>query len=211
MYIKHILEGSYFARHQYRNLAYYTGIYSSRFHCNKSSQFTCSHSRSQSTRTLLASITYSMINLGFMSWAVVLLNRGFFPINSIGYFLALFSILVISPAILASVFYYIQKTSWSHRLIGSPNPTAWDHFFGKQRYTWILFHLKNGAKLGGYYGQDSFASAYPHERELYVKEVWQIDDQCRFIQKVEQTDGMIIRYDDCSLIEFFSAKENSNA
>jgi len=84
-----------------------------------------------------------------------------------------------------------------------PIPTAWDHMFGRRAENYfILFHLKSGVKLGGFYGKNSFVSAFPNEQEIYVEEVWIIEGES---QKIEGTAGAFIKMQECSHIELFIA------
>lgn len=45
------------------------------------------------------------------------------------------------------------------------------------------------------------------EKEIFVEEVWRVDKLGRFKEKIQGTDGMIIRYSDCERMEFFKVEE----
>jgi hypothetical protein len=82
---------------------------------------------------------------------------------------------------------------------------AWEHVLGKNKPYYIIFHLKSGQKLGGLYSGESFASSFPQAQEIYVQELYHVTEQGKFGDKVERTEGAIIRFDECSFIEFFTA------
>ena len=68
---------------------------------------------------------------------------------------------------------------------------------------WIIVHLKDGRKISGRYDTESFASSFPAEEQIYLQEVWILDDEGGFKEPVERTSGIIILKDEISLIEFF--------
>ncbi len=74
----------------------------------------------------------------------------------------------------------------------------------------MLIHLHSGKLIGGLYYEESFASSYPENKDLYLKEVWKINKQGEFIEKVEDTAGLLISYDMIEYIELFNLKEGEN-
>jgi hypothetical protein len=59
-------------------------------------------------------------------------------------------------------------------------------------------------KYGGKYGRQSAATSYPDEQQVYVQELWKIDNDGKFVQKVHrQTAGAIINRSDCIMIELY--------
>jgi hypothetical protein len=88
-------------------------------------------------------------------------------------------------------------------------PTAWDFLFSQRSAFWVLFHLRNGQRIGGFFGRESYASSYPIDAEIYVENVWRVDENGRFAENVEGNAGMIIRYADCHMMEFYRAEGRS--
>lgn len=155
--------------------------------------------------SLVEAISYSMLNLALLFWAVHLLHReGFQAEHPVGYSLGMFFVLFVAPAGWAILARYIRSSRLLRRVVIDPSPTAWDLFFSRRRPVWVLFHLKTGEKLGGLLGEGSTASAYPYVPDVYVEEVWRLDDLGRFSERIEQTAGALVRRDDCSHIEFFT-------
>lgn len=113
--------------------------------------------------------------------------------------------LVVSPTVLSLVVVRILK---SRRLQGwtrHPVPMAWDYFFARGIPCWVLFRLKNGKSIGGYFGPKSFASSFPNGRDIFVEQAWVVDEAGRFVRVVEGTAGALVSFDDCELLEFFEA------
>jgi hypothetical protein len=55
----------------------------------------------------------------------------------------------------------------------------------------------------------SHASSFPNEEDIYVSEVWQLDEGGQFKQRIEGTMGMLIRREDCELIEFLEDEQEA--
>jgi hypothetical protein len=72
-----------------------------------------------------------------------------------------------------------------------------------------MFHLKDGTRFGGYFGLDPHASSFPAEPEVYVQDVWRVDERGRFGENIAGNAGMVVRYADCSLMEFYRTEEPS--
>lgn len=111
--------------------------------------------------------------------------------------------LVISPVLLALGTVWILSSTKLRGWTRHPIPTAWDHFFGQSKPCWMLLRLKNGTSVAGYFGPRSFASSFPHDRDLYMEQTWLVDEAGRFTQKVDDTAGVLISMMDCELVEFF--------
>ena len=79
----------------------------------------------------------------------------------------------------------------------------WDYVFGKHDPFWIIVHLKNGEKIGGRFGLDSFASSNPADEQIYLQEVWTLDDKGRFLSPVKNSRGIILMNDEIRAVEFF--------
>jgi hypothetical protein len=67
----------------------------------------------------------------------------------------------------------------------------------------MLIHLTDGSVVGGYWGEQSYASSYPEQGDLYLSAVYKVDDSGQFEAPLEDTDGLLIRKDQYSYLELF--------
>ncbi len=107
--------------------------------------------------------------------------------------------------------YYRARTDWplQGRTI-HPSPTSWDYFFDQGAMYWVRFHFKSGEKLGGYYGENSFATSFPSMQQIYVEEVYGLEEDGSFPEgAVTSTAGAIVKLEDCEYIEFLEVGEQS--
>jgi hypothetical protein len=115
-----------------------------------------------------------------------------------------------TPILLAYIFYklYVRGTlkNWGNK----PSPTSWDWFFSNRKgnHYYVRFHLKEGKELGGYFGDRSFAASSANGQEIYVEEVWRLDEDGRFIAPEEGTPGAMVNREDCTHIEFIETWES---
>jgi Family of unknown function (DUF6338) len=56
-------------------------------------------------------------------------------------------------------------------------PSAWEWKFGGMKESWVLAVLKDETKFAGYCGTRSFMSSDPKERDLYIEQVFDRDEQ----------------------------------
>jgi hypothetical protein len=159
--------------------------------------------------SLLEAIVYGLINVALWLYPLLLINdRAFIENYPFWYAILSFCFLVLSPVGLAVITAGLRNTAWVADKVGYPNKTAWDDYFKRRQECYILFHLKGGKMVGGYFGRKSYVSTFPQVPEVYVQEVWRVDERGRFVEMVEGTLGMVIRAADCERLEFLLVEEN---
>jgi hypothetical protein len=125
----------------------------------------------------------------------------------------------VTPILLAYIFYRLDLRGTLKNWGTRPSPTSWDWFFSNRadnhsyvhragNHYYVRFHLKDGKKLGGYFGERSFAASSPNAQQIYVEEIWRVDENGRFVEPVEGTKGAVVDKEDCALIEFFETRES---
>lgn len=155
--------------------------------------------------SLIEVVSYSMLNLAVFWWLMSILWReGVRERHSIAYTLGVFLVVVVAPAGWAALTYLVRQSHLLRRFVLHPSPTAWDFFFGQRRSAWVLCHLKTGELLGGLFSGASAASSFPHEGDIFLEEVWETDQQGRFVKRIDQTAGAIINKSECTHIELFA-------
>lgn len=66
-------------------------------------------------------------------------------------------------------------------------------------------HLNNGKLLGGYWGGNSYAGSFPNDGDIYLEAVYSVDDAGHFGEVMPNSRGVLLRKDQYSYIELFSA------
>lgn len=162
--------------------------------------------------SLVEAITYSLINLAIWLWWVLPIVRTHFDqINHWELAAAIACVCFVSPVGLALCWHWLRTTFLHRRLkMDHPTPRGWDHFVRNNHECWLLFHWKNGKLSGGYFGEHSYASTFPLEPEVYVEEMWRVDERGEFIEMVENTLGGVIRLSECERVEFLKVEVGGN-
>ena len=157
------------------------------------------------SKDLYEAIGFSFLNAMFFAYPIYLVHKmnliDTFPFL---YFLVLLFIVVIAPLLVAYLFSIISKKKWFGRFMINPTKSAWDSFFSNRESYWVLVTLKNGRTIAGKYGINSYSSTYPNPNEIYIEEVWLLNNDDGFGCIKSQTAGMLISESEISTIEFFN-------
>ncbi len=113
-------------------------------------------------------------------------------------------VLIVGPVLWPVLFVVTIRSRRLMRHLQLPYPTAWDAFFDRRSPCFLLVHLRDGGVIGGYFGYNSFAGAFPHEGDLYMEAAYQVDENGHFADAIEDTQGVLLRRDDYTYIELFN-------
>lgn len=162
---------------------------------------------------LLRYLTATAFNYALCSPLIYLLAFGLiFPTRPAGQAFCWFSIVFISPVILAVVrARIVQKDGfrWLYTLLGlrpiSPIPTGWDWIFSTTDPCFVLVTLADGTEIAGYFGTRSMASSEPEHKDIYIERVYKVPTDGAPWQQVEGSLGMHIDGTKIAYIEFKEA------
>ena len=87
-------------------------------------------------------------------------------------------------------------------------PTAWDWKFSRMKPHWILVTFKDGTRIAGYCGRKSFISSDPSERDVYIEQIYDLDDNERWTPA--EGKGLLILPGEISTIETWPCAEDEN-
>lgn len=157
---------------------------------------------------LIQALFYSSLNLAVCLPILVPIHRGdFLEKHPYWYTAGLMVVLLAIPAAWPFLFQRLLRWQWLASKIQLPYPTAWDWFFERRERVFVLVQLRNGSRIGGYYGFQSYATSFPTEGEIYLEAVYRVDEDGKFKEPMSGSRGAIIRKDQYDLIEFFTLPE----
>jgi hypothetical protein len=110
---------------------------------------------------------------------------------------------VIGPILWPVMMRLVQRFALRGGLLLGEQKTAFDAYFSTDNPCWVIVHLRDGERIGGYFGGDSFASAHPHPGDLYLEELWNLDADGHFREPVLNSKGAIFHRSDYIWLEFF--------
>ncbi|MFG3245492.1 DUF6338 family protein [Streptomyces sp. NPDC048187] len=103
------------------------------------------------------------------------------------------------PALAALTVSWFEQRRLRARYRGTP--TAWDHVFRDRGGCYLRARLKDGAWVGGWYGERSYASSYPNAPELYLELSFRMAADGSFGERVHNTHGVYVRGEDIDILE----------
>lgn len=160
--------------------------------------------RKEIGKYLIDAVAYSCINYALVFWILILAERNKLNENHpFWFFLLVLAILFIFPIIWAMLFFKLRKLKFFTKRIPHPTLKPWDYVFSKRESYWVIVYLNDGTKFGGMYDTESFASSYPAEEQIYLQQVWEIDEKRKFLKPIERSRGIIVSKKDIKAIEFF--------
>lgn len=124
------------------------------------------------------------------------------------YYILLMLLFIITPAIL-TVGYLKANTKIKTYVynVESPSIRPWDCVFKELEPCYARVYLKDGNVVGGKYSDKSFASAYPYEEQIYLEEIWILNENGEFQTALPGSKGMIILHDEIASIEFLRGEQ----
>jgi len=181
------------------------------FISNRFLAFAYPNAEPSDTRIILSAVAFSCLNYALLSWLLILfwLNRWY---ENFGRLAALaFFVLFVAPVLLAWLFVEIVESGWGRAWrnklgLAHPLPKAWDYFFSRGRPCWVVATLKTGRTIAGYYGNNSFASSFPAEEDLYLEKLCTLTPEGLIVDIHPQSAGGIIKFDVIETLEFFDGE-----
>ena len=142
--------------------------------------------------TLAEAIGYSAVNFAILLPLVVAVAYGYGVLDRLWWQLVTsYVVLLIAPVSWPLLFVRIIRPRFS-KVFVNPIPKPWDVVFRQRGESWIIVHLIGGRRVGGRFARGSEASSYPAEEQLYIKEVWRLDENGRFVERVDRRGGIIV-------------------
>jgi hypothetical protein len=159
------------------------------------------------SRSLLEAISYSTLNFAALFWLIAIIQTDdFYHKHFILYSLSIIAIMVVVPACWPVAFLKLSTWRFIARHFVNPIRKPWDYVFGKRTPFWVIVHLHSGQKIGGFFGDKSFASSNPADEQIYLEEVWFLDDDGRFESAVEGSQGIIVMKEEIRAVELFEVE-----
>ncbi len=156
------------------------------------------------SKSLYEVMGYSAINFAALLWLIIWIHSdNFYGAHKALYYLSLLGIIFIAPIIWPIVFLKLSHWSPISKRIIHPVKKPWDYVFGRRECYWVIVHLRDGRKIGGKYDKGSFSSSYPAEEQIYLEEVWHLNEKGSFERPIDRSAGIIILEKDISSLEFF--------
>jgi hypothetical protein len=158
-----------------------------------------------SAQQIIDAVAYSSINYAILLWPIYEIERGSLRMSWPRiYVLFYVLVLFVAPVIWACLLKWVRTTRFVQETLPHPTGKSWDYVFSQRKRYWMIVTLKDGKKIGGLYGTESFASSTPEPAQLYLQEHWVVNDDGGFERQRVDTAGIIILSADILTVELFN-------
>lgn len=84
----------------------------------------------------------------------------------------------------------------------APEPDAWTYQFSKRKSCYLMVHLKDNTVIYGWYGENSFVSTTPGNKDMFIEKVYNVDPEKW--KEIKDLSGVYINADEIAFIEFMN-------
>lgn len=156
------------------------------------------------TKSVIEVIAYSTFNLILLFPIVIIITRDNFYLNyPFWFYIFLILVFLVMPTLWPLIYWKIINSKIISSRIVNPILKPWDLKFGDGEPAWVIVHLTDGRLIGGLYQENSFVSSYPAEEQIYLEQVWKLDEKGKFIEAVARSKGIIILKSEIVAVEFY--------
>jgi len=160
-----------------------------------------------SSELVVDAICYSCINYALFSWTIFWVeSHKLLSVHPWLYYLAYVFLLFVSPLLLVLVWKMLRSTARFQASLAHPTAKPWDFVFGQRKSYWVHVHLIDGKRISGLYHEQSFSSSAPATEQIYLEQVWVVNDDGAFERMVGDSAGAIISSDRINYIELIDYK-----
>lgn len=153
---------------------------------------------------LIDAVAYSCLNYAILFPIIYFINLYEVGATSpIVFALLCLIVLFVSPVVWVCSLRAIRCSNLLQRWLPHPTEKPWDYVFSKRDPYWVIVTMKDGKKLGGKYGYNSFSSSGTTREQIYFEETWVLNADDGFDRPRETTAGTLIVSSDIVSIEFF--------
>jgi len=99
--------------------------------------------------------------------------------------------------------WFLRKLS-ENDVILNQSRNGWDAVFQRRDPFFVIVHLKDGRRIGGFFGAASFAGLHPASGHLYLEQLWRLSARGQFQEPIPESRGLILRPDDYHFIELLA-------
>lgn len=157
-----------------------------------------------SDKRLIDAVAYSSINYALLFWPIYLVESSNLRQSNQNLYTAFYVVvLLIAPILWVVLLTWLRTMDWFQRWVPHPTERAWDYVFGKRNTNWIVVTLKDGSRVGGLYGSNSFASSSPVPQQIYLEKSWEVNDDGGLEREHVDTAGVLIVQADILKIQFY--------
>lgn len=164
-----------------------------------------------SSKQLIDAVSYSCINYSLLFWPIFIVESNEVSrSNPSLYALFYMFVLFVFPVAIVFAWRFLREREWLQMYLPHPTLKPWDFVFAKRGTFWVIVTLKNGEKIAGLFGSNSFASSAPAEEQIYLEERWLLNEDGGFERPLVKSSGVIVLSSEISSVELIHVGESGH-
>jgi hypothetical protein len=153
---------------------------------------------------LVDAIAYSCINYAILLWLMLLVESSKLPdVHLQLYYLFYVFVLFAAPVLWVILWSWMRNWEVFRRNAPHPVDKPWDFVFRQNKEYWMIVYLKNGQAVGGKFSTRSFASSAPAEEQIYLEELWMVQEGV-LKRAIKGSAGALISASEISYLELLN-------
>ncbi|MDT9717443.1 DUF6338 family protein [Paenibacillus sp. ClWae2A] len=141
---------------------------------------------------LVRFIVFSCVNFAF-AWPMInkLIQSRYWEQHPFRWSIILGLIVLLLPYVIGIFTGIAAERDWIRKLLLKtginpvhPSPTAWDYIMSNDS-SYVIVTLKNGFVIYGLFASKSLASTVPTEKDLYLEEIFELDENEEWLPKAK--------------------------
>ncbi len=177
----------------------------------KTYELLCPGDLKDSSKQIIDAIAYSCINYALLFVPIQIVEKYNISVNYPKFHTFFYlCVIFLAPIAWVTIWKFLRTRKIFQRIAPHPTQKPWDFVFSKRKPYWVKITLKDGTKIAGRYGENSFASSAPSNEQIYLEETWILNDKLGFDRPKKQTEGVIVLSGDISYVELSKYKEDEN-
>ncbi|ODV43421.1 hypothetical protein AWV79_17345 [Cupriavidus sp. UYMMa02A] len=162
------------------------------------------------SKAIVDAVAFSCFNYAVFSWLIYWVQTSDLKhAHPVFYVACWVFVLLFAPILCAAALVWLRRSKLVARWLPHPTGKAWDYIFSQREQFYLIITLKSGKRIGAAYGPQSFASSFPCEEQIYVEQVWDIDDAQGFMSAHTNSRGMLVSGANIESIEFIGPNHES--
>lgn len=153
---------------------------------------------------LVDAVAYSCVNYALLLWLILIVESSRLQVVHPNFYYLFYAfVLFVAPIIWVLLWSWLR--TWELFQKNAPHPVAkpWDFVFQQRKQYWVIVYLKSGEQIGGKFSTKSFASSAPADEQIYLEEVWLVENGV-LQRAVKESAGVLIGASEISHIEFLN-------
>ena len=163
--------------------------------------------KKDASNLIVDAVAYSCINYSILFFFIFQVESNNLKIDyPVWYALFYACVFFIAPVVWVLILKKLRQSNWMQKWLPHPTARAWDYVFGKNKPYWVIINLKDGKKIAGLYGTNSFTTSGNFREEVFLEKAWRLNKSGGFERERTNSEGVLVVSSEIESLEFFKCQ-----